>query len=86
MGSGFTTTLLVEVTVQGAEVYVYVIGVVPTPAALGEKEPVKGSRIPVPAQVPPVGLAVRVVFNEFKQNGVACVMLTAGAPTTVTVV
>jgi hypothetical protein len=78
--------LLVATTVHGADVYVYVIGVVPTPAVLGEKEPVAGSKIPVPVQVPPVVLAVSVVFNEFKQNGVACVMFTAGAPTTVTVV
>jgi len=65
---------------------VYVIEVGPTPAVLGEKEPLTGSKIPVPDHVPPVGFAVKVVFKEFKQNGEACVILTAGAPTTVTVV
>jgi hypothetical protein len=65
---------------------VYVIEVGPTPAVLGEKEPVTGSKIPVPDHVPPTGLAVKVVFNEFKQNGEAWVILTAGASTTVTVV
>jgi hypothetical protein len=61
---------------------VYVIEVGPTPAVLGEKEPVAGSKIPVPDHVPPIGLAVKVVFNEFKQNGVDGVMLTEGAATT----
>ena len=58
------------------------MGVVPIPAVLGEKEPVAGSKIPVPDHVPPAGLAVNVAFNEFKQNGVACVMFTAGAAKT----
>jgi hypothetical protein len=48
---------------------------------LGENEPVAGSNIPVPDQVPPVGFATKVVFNEFKQNGVAWVMFTKGVAT-----
>ena len=81
-----TTCCSVSLFVQlFASVYVYVIVNVPVPAVVGLNVPLAALVIPVPLQVPPLGVAVRLKDAAPTQTGVVGLIVTVGSGLTVTI-
>jgi hypothetical protein len=85
-GAGFTTILVVFVSVQPLKVTEYVIVQVPTPAVTGLNTPVDAFVIPVPLHVPPAVAAVSVTEVPFEQKGPAGLIVASGVATVIVVV